>query len=241
MIFRHDSLLWEEFPTLTAGVLLVDGVDDLAEVDHELRPYLKLAAARLAETPESQLPSIQAWRQVYSRMGLKPTQYRSAAESLLRRLRRTGGLPRLHPLVDLCNALSAAYAIPVAVFDRDEVDGDLVVRHATGSETYRTFGDEQEEPVPGEVIFADSSANAHARRWVHRQSGLSAVGPNTQRVLIVAEAHHASAVEDVPTLIEELAAAIKRCWPAAGTASRVVTADDPAVTTTTNAPNQDAD
>ena len=51
-------------------------------------------------------------------MGLKPTQYRCASESLLRRFRKEGSLPRLHPLVDLCNAVSMAYAIPVAVLDR---------------------------------------------------------------------------------------------------------------------------
>jgi DNA/RNA-binding domain of Phe-tRNA-synthetase-like protein len=37
-------------------------------------------------------------------MGLKPTQYRCAPEALLRRLRKEGTLPPLHPLVDLCNA-----------------------------------------------------------------------------------------------------------------------------------------
>jgi DNA/RNA-binding domain of Phe-tRNA-synthetase-like protein len=48
-------------------------------------------------------------------MGLKPTQYRCAAESLLRRYRKERFLPRIHPLVDLCNAISLAFAIPVAV------------------------------------------------------------------------------------------------------------------------------
>lgn len=68
--------------------------------------------------PESEFGQIQAWRRAFSQMGLKPTQYRCAAEALLRRLRKEHSLPRLHPLVDLCNAASAAYAIPVAVFDR---------------------------------------------------------------------------------------------------------------------------
>ena len=67
--------------------------------------------------PESELAEISAWRRAYAQMGLKPTQYRSAAEALLRRFRRGEELPRLHPLVDLCNAISLAFALPVAVFD----------------------------------------------------------------------------------------------------------------------------
>ena len=56
-------------------------------------------------------------------MGLKPTQYRCAAESLLRRFRKEGSLPRLHPLVDLCNAVSLAFAVPVAVLDAGRIAG----------------------------------------------------------------------------------------------------------------------
>jgi hypothetical protein len=72
-------------------------------------------------------------------MGLKPTQYRSASESLLRRFRKESSLPPIHPLVDLCNAVSLAFAIPVAVFDVAKVAEHLDVRYATGSEIYETF------------------------------------------------------------------------------------------------------
>ena len=131
-------------------------------------------------------------------MGLKPTQYRCAAESLLRRFRKEGSLPRLHPLVDLCNAVSLAFAVPVAVLDADQVAWPLEVRYASGDEDYLTFGGEVEHPAPGEVIFADQAGQAHARRWTNRQSGRSAVSPATSTVLIVAEALHERRGRDHP-------------------------------------------
>ena len=80
--------------------------------------FAAVAKSRLAGVAaESELPEIQAWRRAFAAMGLKPTQYRCASESLLRRFRKEGSLPRLHPLVDLCNAVSLAFAIPVAVLD----------------------------------------------------------------------------------------------------------------------------
>ncbi|MGH3179461.1 MAG: B3/B4 domain-containing protein [Streptosporangiaceae bacterium] len=139
-------------------------------------------------------------------MGLKPTQYRCAAESLLRRFRKEGGLPRLHPLVEECNAVSLAFAVPVAVLDADQVAWPLEVRYAAGGEDYLTFGGEVEHPAPGEVIFADQAGHAHARRWTNRQSGRSAVSPATSTVLIVAEALHDGAAKTIPELIEALAA-----------------------------------
>jgi DNA/RNA-binding domain of Phe-tRNA-synthetase-like protein len=128
------------------------------------------------------LPEIQAWRRTFSRMGLKPTQYRSAAEALLRRVRKEGTLPKIHPLIDLCNAASLAFAVPVAVFDLAKVADRLEVRHASGDERYVTFSGEVELPERGEVIFADEEGRAHARRWTNRQSGYSAVRDETARI-----------------------------------------------------------
>ena len=147
-------------------------------------------------------------------MGLKPTQYRCAAESLLRRFRKEGSLPRLHPLVDLCNAVSLAFAVPVAVLDADQVAWPLEVRYASGHEDYLTFGGEVEHPAPGEVIFADQAGQAHARRWTNRQSGRSAVSPATSTVLIVAEALHGGAATTILELIDALTTEIGSTWPA---------------------------
>ena len=133
-------------------------------------------------------------------MGLKPTQYRCASESLLRRFRKERTLPRLNPLIDLCNAVSLAYAIPVAVFDIAKISESLEVRYADGDENYLTFSGETEHPEPREVIFADAAGHAHARRWTNRQSGHSAVRTNTAAVLIVAEAMHDAASTDVEKL-----------------------------------------
>ncbi|HMM40596.1 MAG TPA: phenylalanine--tRNA ligase beta subunit-related protein, partial [Thermomicrobiales bacterium] len=158
------------------------------------------------------LAEIQAWRRAFARMDLKPTQYRCAAESLLRRFRKEGELPRIHPLIDLCNAASLAFAIPVAVFDVSAIEDHIEVRHATGDERYLSFAGEVERPDPGEVIFADAAGQVHARRWTHRQSGSSAIRDSTADVLIVAEAMHATAAQDMPTLLETLAGRIGTAW-----------------------------
>src|SRR6202035_5557533 len=117
--------IWARFPQLVPGVLRLDGVDPKPDVQALLVPWHARARERLAAGPESELAEVSAWRRAYAQMGLKPTQYRSAAEALLRRLRREGDLPRVHPLVDLGNALSLAFALPVAIFDLAGLAGAL--------------------------------------------------------------------------------------------------------------------
>jgi len=212
MHFEHSGEIWRDFPELVPGVLFADGLSASAVTGDRAARFTAVARSRLANGSEAELPEVQAWRRAFSRMGLKPTQYRCASESLLRRWRKEGSLPELHPLVDLCNAISLAFAIPVAVFDVSKIADGLCVRYADGDEDYLTFSGETEHPAPHEVIFADAARRVHARRWTNRQSGWSAVQESTTAALIVAEAMHDSAAADVRELTAAVAGELEAVW-----------------------------
>jgi DNA/RNA-binding domain of Phe-tRNA-synthetase-like protein len=214
MDFQHSGEIWRDFPELVPGVLFAEGLHrDVPPVGPRTARFTAVATTRLAAAgSEAELPEIQAWRRAFSRMGLKPTQYRCASESLLRRFRKEGALPGLHPLVDLCNAISLAYAIPVAVFDVSRITAGIEVRYADGDEEYLTFSGETEHPAAHEVIFADADRRVHARRWTNRQSGWSAMRDSTGAALIVAEALHDTAAADVRDLTEALAGELEAVW-----------------------------
>jgi DNA/RNA-binding domain of Phe-tRNA-synthetase-like protein len=209
MYFCHTPAIWADFPTLVPGLLLVEGVRAEIDAAPRVAPLVAQAQARLAETSEGELPEVQAWRRAFGQMGLKPTQYRSAAEALLRRIRKGEGLPALHPLVDICNAVSVAFALPVAALDLDQIEGFVEVGYAAGNEHYLAFNGEVEQPAPGEVIFVDAGGHAHARRWTFRQSRRSTVGAQTRRALIVSEALHAGALASVEALLATLAGELR--------------------------------
>jgi DNA/RNA-binding domain of Phe-tRNA-synthetase-like protein len=213
MEFSHHPDIWSRFPELAASTLFVRGIRPDANAGAEIERLHAIARERLAGVAtEGELPEINAWRRAFSRMGLKPTQYRCASESLLRRFRKEGELPRIHPLIDLCNAASIAFALPVAALDIDRIAWPLQVRPAQGTEHYAGIGGEEESPEPGEVSFIDSRGEAHARRWTHRQSGVSAVQGATSAVLIVMEGVHPSAREDTARLAQSLGRAIQSTW-----------------------------
>lgn len=213
MYFEHSAAIWRDFPQLVPGVVYAEGITGDVTATARTGRYADTARSRLAAGPESELPEIRAWRRAFAQLGLKPTQYRCASESLLRRFRREGALPPLHPLVDLCNAISLAFAIPVAVLDTATITGWVQVRYAAGDEEYLTFGGETEHPAPGEAIFCDRAGRAHARRWTNRQSGLSAVRDSTASALIVAEALHESAGADMQRLLAALTGELGALWP----------------------------
>jgi DNA/RNA-binding domain of Phe-tRNA-synthetase-like protein len=213
--FIYADSVRADFPEVATGVLRVDGISPIGNVSVWTAHFCDIGTRRLSNQTEAALPEIQAWRKAFARMGLKPTQYRCASEALLRRFRKEHSLPSIHPFVDLCNAISIAFAVPVAAFDLTKISGDLEVRPAKGDEVYATFAGEIEHPDPGEIIFTDSSGRVHARRWTNRQSGYSAVRDETVSVLVVSEAMHSTASEDVSRLIAAIRTSARETWPSA--------------------------
>jgi DNA/RNA-binding domain of Phe-tRNA-synthetase-like protein len=218
-VFRYDPAVLDRYPGVHAGTVLASGLTNGPPPPGLLQRYRvtqREVAGRLATTPPAGLASIAAWRRAFAGFGAKPTQYRSAAEALLRRLVKQGDNPSLGTLVDLGNLVSIRHALPVAVVDLAGIDGDITVRFATGSEPFTDLGAEEPvSPEPGEVVFVDRAGVACARRWCWRQSAQSATRETTTDALVVVEGLHDGAARDVAAAREEIVALLREFQPGA--------------------------
>ncbi|HLU58454.1 MAG TPA: phenylalanine--tRNA ligase beta subunit-related protein [Pseudonocardia sp.] len=218
-MFSYDQAVLDRYPAVRAGVVHASGLTNgptPPALWERYRTAQKEVADRLATTPPSQLPPIAAWRRAFAGFGAKPTQYRSAAEALLRRLAKQGDIPSINALVDLGNLVSIRHALPVAVVDLAGIDGGITVRFATGAERFTDLGaDEPVAPEPGEVVFVDRAGVACARRWCWRQSAQSATRESTTDALVVVEGLHDAAERDVAAAREEIVALLAEFQPGA--------------------------
>lgn len=218
-MFGYDQAVTGQYPAVRAGVIHATGLSNgpgPPDLLAEYRAEQRAACARLAETPVADLPSIAAWRRAFTRFGAKPTQYRNAAEALLRRLAKHGDIPAVNTLVDIGNLVSIRYAMPVAVVDRAGIAGAITVRFASGAEHFTDLGSSGSgSPDPGEVIFTDEDNVVAARRWCWRQSAQSATGASTVEALIVTEALHDNAEADVASAVADLTALLADYQPRA--------------------------
>jgi DNA/RNA-binding domain of Phe-tRNA-synthetase-like protein len=219
-VFAYSDEILASFPTIRGGVLHATGLTNGPTPEPLMAEYLSQQQAtieRIGETPLAEIPSIAAWRRAFSAFGVKPTQYRNAAEALLRRLTKQGDIPSINLLVDVANLVSIRYALPVAVFDQREVTGGTEVRFADGSERFRDLGGDGAEvhPDQGEVIFVDGAGLVSARRWCWRQSAQSAARPGTTEAIITVEGHHENAADEVQAAVTDLAELLGRYNPVA--------------------------
>ncbi len=206
--FRYDKEILARYPTTVGGVILAQGITNEPTSESLKAAYQAEQQAviqRIGSTPLSQIASLSAWRSVFRSFGIDPTQYRSAAEALLRRLTKKGDIPSINTLVDIGNLISIRYALPVAVFDTQTLQGAVTVHFAKGTERYTTLGqDEVEHPEVGEVVFSDETELVIARRWCWRQSEESAAQATTTNAIITIEAHHTEGKHDVQAALSDI-------------------------------------
>jgi DNA/RNA-binding domain of Phe-tRNA-synthetase-like protein len=230
-MFRYAPELLERFPSTRGGVIHASGLGNEPTPGTLAAAYAAEQAAvldRIGDTPLSELPSVAAWRRVFSGFGVKPTQYRSAAEALLRRLTKHGSIPSINLLVDLGNLVAIRHRLPVAVFDQRAVSGPTTARFASGEERFTDLGSETVvHPEPGEVIFVDDAGLVSARRWCWRQSAESAAGPDTTEALITVEGHHDEATAAVTAATADLISLLREHQPGATARSAVLSAEIP--------------
>jgi lysyl-tRNA synthetase class 2 len=215
MKYTVDSDVYSVYPDLYTGIAVLSGISNSASVP-EGTALLAEAEARLraerGARPASEHPHVAAWRAAYSTFGVKPSKYRSAVEALTRRVLKGRELPRINKLVDLGNCLSVKYVLPIAAYDLDQVTGDMVIKFATGDETFVPLGTtEIEHPEPGEVIYTDSDGKeAQSRRWNWRQSDKAKAVEGTESVLLTVEGVNQIPRETVEKATKELIELIQR-------------------------------
>lgn len=127
-----------------------------------------IAALGAASWAEAHL---EAWREAYRAFGAKPNRTPCSAEALRKRVLRDGQMRPVNAVVDLYNAISLRFALPVGGEDMRRYIGPPTLRRATGAEPFETMADgapRTEHAEPGEVVWCDE-AGITCRRWNWRQ------------------------------------------------------------------------
>jgi DNA/RNA-binding domain of Phe-tRNA-synthetase-like protein len=210
--FGYPADFLAKFPTVVgaaAFALDIDNVSAETAAEPLLRAQEEVVRAQFASTPLSSHPHISSWRSAFSSFGVKPTQYRSAIEALLRHVTKGGTVPHINKLVDLGNYVSMKHVLPVAAYDLEHISGAVVVSLAGGDEPFLPlYGQEVEYPKPGEVVFTDDEG-ALSRRWTWRQSDRAKSAPETRRALLTIEGVNGITLAEIEAAMEELVSLIR--------------------------------
>lgn len=83
---------------------------------------------------------IAATRTAYKAFGKSPSEYRNAAEAMLRRIVKGSGLYHINNIVDINNIVSTSSGYSIGSYDAEDLKGDITLCHADEGTHYEGIG-----------------------------------------------------------------------------------------------------
>lgn len=166
-----------------------------------------------------------AWNEVFKAFGAKPKKTPCSAEALRRRVVKEGGITAIDPVVDIYNAVSIRYAVPVGGENLAAYQGQPQLTRADGSEFFDTVKAGEpatESPEPGEVIWRDD-LGVTCRRWNWRQGVRTRLDSHAQQMWFILESLPAMPLSALQEAGDTLIAQLTQLMPGMKAHSQLIT------------------
>lgn len=179
MKFEVSKDFFDKVEDAVFGVVVVKNFDNKVSYDYINKMFdesLKSSKEKFLNVKIKEEPWILPYREAFRSLNINPNKYMCSIEALMTRISKGNDIPHINPMVDLGNALSLKYELPIGVHDIDNfIDGDIQIRESDGNDNFIPFGStEVEHPEVGEIIYA-SGNEVKTRRWTWRQGERSKV------------------------------------------------------------------
>jgi len=157
-------------------------------------------------------------RALFLRLDIDPTKTRPSSEALLRRVLQGKGLPKVNPVVDVCNLCSLEDQLPLGLYDREAVRGTVQVRVGLEGEGYPGIR-KQRVNLHGRLLLADDDGPFGAPT---SDSVRTSVTSRTRQVLVVVFCPFERAGQDLSAALEHIADRLTRHCSAGIVAVRTI-------------------
>lgn len=161
--------IFELAPGYRRAVIVGGGIQNKPS-NSELQKILRSQEQKTRQTVTLGDERLEAWREAFRNVGIKPNKFRPSIDALTRRVINDLALPSISTLVDIGTVLSLRHVLPCGAHSLNDVVNGLELKRASGTELFTPFGTEKSETIPaGEVIFSDGNTVATSK-WAWRQA-----------------------------------------------------------------------
>lgn len=196
---------WTDGVWLTRSEDVPDLVPRLVRIERPAGGWPVLAPERLTARLEALAgdvdletlkdePTIRAYRDLYWSLGIDPTKQRPSAEALLRRVQAGKRWPRIHPVVDAYNLVSAEQGVAIGGYDLDALralagvgeDEALTIhlRRALFNEPFLGIGMQCHRDLRNEELVLDAGGAIFAL-YPYRDGHRTRLMPDTAEALMI--------------------------------------------------------
>jgi DNA/RNA-binding domain of Phe-tRNA-synthetase-like protein len=198
--FRLTDEVIRDFPESQIRFVVATGLrngEEWPEVSAAIGALEQRLAADPDLLPDEDDPVVASWFTAYRAFGTNPKRSRPSHNALIRRMKKSGVLPRITPAVDAYNLVCVSSGTPAGAFDLSTLTGEVLIRPAREGDVFVPLGqpDDRETPNPGEVVYAQGT-DVLTRHWNHRDADATKVTATSTEVVFILERISADAVPD---------------------------------------------
>ncbi|SCM81035.1 B3/4 domain-containing protein [uncultured Sporomusa sp.] len=215
MDFIVSKEVYEKLNTVYFGVVVAKGLNNQGvnyEVEQLLSESVDFIKSKFQTGKIKEALELSPYREAFTRLGINPNKYMSSIEAMGSRIIKSGSFPKINPLVDLGNAISLKYLVPLGAHDLDAANGDIQLRMSKTGDTFVPFGSEETELLtPGECIYSAGEV-VKTRRWIWRQSEHGKVTDKTRNVFFPIDGFQDQNYKSIIAARDELAEQLHRIF-----------------------------
>ncbi|MBE6140736.1 MAG: hypothetical protein E7172_04295 [Firmicutes bacterium] len=189
MKFYVTKEVFAKLPNLVFGLVSVYGVDNgkkYDDVDKLLDDSILACENHFAGKKVKEDNVVKLYRESFEKLEINPNKFMVSIEALLTRISKQKGLPHINAIVDLGNAISLKYYLPIGAHDLDSmIDNEFCIRLSKNGDKFIPFKEtEGEEVDKDEVVYATKN-EIRTRRWIWRQSEKGKITEKTSNLLFI--------------------------------------------------------
>ncbi|MEI0478100.1 B3/4 domain-containing protein [Brachyspira pulli] len=173
MKFVIENKVFETLNDMCVAVIVAKGIDNSKKID-EISSMLKDSITNAEKDFENikvkESEYIKCYREAFQKLNINPNKFMCSIEALLTRISKKKGMPEINAVVDLVNAVSIKYKLPMGAHDLDSMKEDFYIRYSVNGDIFLPFGETNTEEVDNNELVYVTSNDVRTRRWIWRQS-----------------------------------------------------------------------
>jgi len=184
MFIKINQAVFEKKNDLVICVVTAEGLNN-SIANNKITDFFNDVVAKQKETLKGQaVKSVYNFGQYHAAMrsfGINPSKYQISIEALLNRVSKSGNLASISPVVDLANAVSLKYLVPLGVHDIDSLMDDLEIRFSNSNDIFEDSEDRSSNE--GEELVYASGNTIRTRKWIWRQMPVGKISVKTTNIV----------------------------------------------------------
>ena len=173
MKFIIEDKVFDILPEVCFGVVVgreIDNSRSKKEIWDFFEQSMEETRIKFQPVKPKEHPDLQPYREAFKKMGINPNKFPCSIEALTNRIVKGGSLPDINPAVNLVNAYSLRYTLPMGAHDLDATSGNIEVRFSKSGDFFIPFGQTNHELLDEEELVYACGDIIKTRKWIWRQS-----------------------------------------------------------------------